>query len=80
MLACCWVVSQASDILEGGKAQRGLALEWQAEELELDPVGNGGGAWSLCAARKRDRFVFWNDPSAVSRTNSGGAPWRNGGH
>lgn len=53
VLACRVVVRRERDVLEGGKGKRGMALEWQAEEPELAPAGNGGGPWSLCAVWKK---------------------------
>lgn len=74
------VVSRASDIIEGDQGQREMALEWQAEELELDPVVMGRGAEPLCSMEQEIGLYFGTITlTAVSKTNSGGAPWRNGG-
>lgn len=39
-----------------------MTLEWQVEELELDPVGNGE-PWSNEQDGKSIRFVFRKDHS-----------------
>ena len=71
-----------SDILEVDKGHRGMALEWQAEESELDPVGNGErGMESLCRMGKGLGLSFGKITlTAMSRMNSIGSQWRNGGH
>lgn len=58
-----------------------MALEWQDEELELDPVSNGGrGMESLC--RMEQELGLYSGRitlTALSSMNSRGAQWRKGG-
>ena len=62
------------------RVREGMALEWQAGELELDPVSNGGrGMQSLCRMEKELGLCFARITlTALSSTNSRGAQWRTG--
>lgn len=50
----------ARDILAAGKSQTGMTLEWQAEELELDPVAMGSHGFYEQNG-KRARLLLWED-------------------